>query len=784
MGKFFRRSYFLLTGLRQDLSYGARRLRRSPGFTLGAVAVLALGIGANLAEFHILDALMLHRLTIRDAESIVQFVRSDKEKGPALFPQAAFEFYRENSTLFSYMVGEAIGPDVILETDSGVRSMFVSGNYFTALGAIPAWGRLLDERDAKSGAPSVAVVSYEYWLKHLGADPGVVNRTLHINNKPVQIVGVGSYDFDGLFQRRSVVWLPMTVRTAVIPGAPGPGDFSGAAVNMYGNPKPGVSLAAAKAELTSLTRELARQQPRYFRAGERILGHQVQGTDNLSRINPAVFIIVVLVLLVLFSACANLGIMLLACGLVREREIEIRLALGAGRWRVFRQLMVENLLLAALGCAGGLFVGYVLARWLLYAVDAPPNIRVAIDWQILVVGMSCIAISAFVFGMPPALQLIRRDHKSRLGRQILVGLQVAVSCLLLISLAVLTHDAVHSATINLTFDPEKMMVVYPQIYVEHLPAPVARRRLDALVTKLASLPGIDSVTSSVIPPFSGRRMVDASPDLPPVYANYVAPSYFNTMTVPVLRGRTFVAGDQAVAVVSESAARAIWPSEDAISKTWGFGSTKRTIVGVVKDSGVNLMSDPDSIEVYFPIDDLTVDHSALILRSKVDPAPLVRAVQAEGAEAGVPASPVLMQTARERTLKSQRETITMIGSLGLIATLLSFTGMFALLAFAVAQRTREIGIRIAVGARPGDIIRALLRQHTPPVVSGAVLGILLAIALGRVERSLIYIPGVQAFDLVGFIGGLACFAIIAVLATLSPVLKALRIDPSATLRHE
>ncbi|MGH9667714.1 MAG: ABC transporter permease, partial [Bryobacteraceae bacterium] len=422
----------------QDLSYGARVLWRSTGFTLGAIAVLALGVGANLAEFHIFDALLLHRLNIRDAHSIFNFVRNAKDKGPAGFPQAAVRFYRENNTLLSYVIADSSGPDVMLDNDSGLRSMFVSGNYFSALGIAPAWGRLLDEQDAQSGAPAVAVVSYEYWQKHLGADPGVVDKIMHINDRQVQIVGVLPYDFDGLFHRRTVVWLPMALQAALIPGTPGTEDFSRADVNLYGRPKPGVSLAAAEAQLTSLTKELAREHPRQFRTGERIQGSQLPGTGiDPSRIPPVVLLIVALVLLVLLSACANLGNMLLARGLARQREIDIRLAVGAGRGRLVRQLMTENLLLAALGCAAGLFVGDGAARWLLYRLDAPPDIRIATDWQILALGVGCIFLCAFVFGLPPALQVIRRDHKSSFRQQMLVAIQVAVSCLLLISSAIL-----------------------------------------------------------------------------------------------------------------------------------------------------------------------------------------------------------------------------------------------------------------------------------------------------------------------------------------------------------
>ena len=412
----------------QDLSYGTRMFWRSPGFTLGAIAVLALGIGANLAEFHVFDAILLHRLNIRDAHSAFRFIRHAKNAGSPLFPQAAVQFYRENHTQFSYIVADRPGPDVTVESDSGARSMFVSSNYFTALGITPAWGRLLADEDGQSGGQAVAVLSYEYWQKHMAADTGAVNRIIHINNHPVQIVGVAPYDFDGLFHHRTAIWLPMSLRAILLPGSPGPEDFSHADVNLYGKPQPGVLLATAEAQLTSLTRELSHRQPRNFQADERIQGFQLPGTGiDFAHINPAVLLIIVLVLLVLLSACANLANLLLARGVARQREIDIRLAVGAGRWRLVRQLMTENFLLATLGCAAGLFTGNAAARGLAYALDAPPDVHITTDWQMLVVGVACAFISAIAFGLPAALQVVRRDRRSSLHRQILVGLQVAVS---------------------------------------------------------------------------------------------------------------------------------------------------------------------------------------------------------------------------------------------------------------------------------------------------------------------------------------------------------------------
>lgn len=770
----------------QDLSYGARVLRRAPGFTLGAVAVLALGVGVNLAEFQIFDAMIFHRITIRDANSFLQFSRTSKQGSRLGFPPAAVEFYRAEGSSFAWLVSEDTSVEVVVEGDAGLRSNLVSSDYFSSLGIVPAWGRLLDARDAQPGAPAVAVLGYQYWQTHWAADPHVVGRIVHINNKPVQIVGVAPYSFEGLSPRRTAVWFPVALRPLLIAGSPPiQQDFSRASEALFGKLKTGVSQAAGEAELTSLTRELIRRQPRYFRDDDRIHGQLVQesmvrGAERA----PAIAIFIVMVLLVMLSACANLGNMLLARGLTRQREIDIRVAVGASRARVVRQLMTENFLLAILAAAGGLAFGTVAARLLMNALDAPPGIHISMSWPILVAAFVLTFLSAAVFGLPSALQTVRPNHRKIHLRQSLVGVQVAVSCLLLIASGVLAHNGILSASVDLAFDYRNMVVIDPQLYARNLPAAVARQKLDALSTRLSALPGVEGVTAAVAPPLGGRRMIDSLPGLPHVYRNAVASSYFSLMNLPVVRGRTFLPGDRNAVIVSESAARAVWPNQDPVGKTWNLAGAERTVAGVVKDSGANLLADADSIEAYVPIEAAFVERSALILHTHSDPAPLVRMVPAAAAALDETVSVSLMRASRDSFLEAQRKMVTLIGSIGAVATALAAAGMFALVAFAVAQRKRELGIRIAIGARPRHILGVLLTQNAKPAASGAVAGVILAVILSRLVRSLIVLQNRDAVDVTGFAAGLACFVLVAAWATLTPAMRALRIDPSATLREE
>jgi len=491
-----------------------------------------------------------------------------------------------------------------------------------------------------------------------------------------------------------------------------------------------------------------------------------------------------MILLVLVSACANLGNMLLARGLAREREIGIRVAIGASRSRVLRQLMTENFLLALLGAAAGLGFGGIAARLLLSAMNTPFTLRPAVGWPILIAALVLTLFSAIVFGLPSAMQTVRLNRRKMRLRQSLIGVQVAVSCLLLIASGVLAHNGIASASIGVAFDYRNMIVVYPQLYGRNLTAAAARQKLEAFNARFAALPGVEGVTAVTDPPLGGRATIDSLPGLPHVYRNAVAPDYFSVMQIPVVRGRTFHPGEQGAVIVSESAARAVWPNQDPVGKTWHLAGAERAVVGVVKDSGTNLIADAESIEAYLPIENRDAPKCALILHTRGDPSRLMRILPGSAAAVNETVSVVLMRASRESILDVYRRMVTLIGSIGLVATILAAAGMFALVAFTVAQRTRELGIRLAMGARPAHILNVLLRQNVRPTALGAVAGIILAGILARLVRSQIPLQRHDTVDTVGFAAGLAAFALVAVLATLAPAIRALRIDPSATLRED
>jgi predicted permease len=751
------------------------------------VAVLALGVGVNLVEFQILDSLMFHRLDIRDADRLLYFTRNSRQ-GPKLgLPHAAIEFYQEHSRAFAWLASEDTTPEVVVEGGPSVRATLVSGNYFAGLGVAPVWGRLLDAEDARPGAPAAAVLGYDYWRAYWGADPAVVGRTVRMNGEPVRIVGVLPYTLArGLFGRRSEVWLPVSTRTVFMPGAPPVRqDFTRPSEVLFGKVKPGISQAAAEAELTTLTRELARQQPQYFGADERMESQRVQQSiPQTVRRQPAVAILLIMILLVLLSACANLGNMLLARGLSREREISIRMAIGASRSRVLRQLMTENFLLALLGAAGGVVFAAIGGKLLLRAIHSPFTLRLTFGWPIFAAGLVLTMLSTIAFGLLPALQAVGlRERKTRL-RQGLIGVQVAVSCLLLIASGVLAHNGIASASVDLAFDYRNIVVVYPHLNGRSLSGAAAVEKMDALTAQLGALPGVAGITAASVAPLSGRSMVDTVPGAPPLHRNAVARSYFHVLGLPILRGRNFDAGEQGVAIVSESAARKIWRAQDALGRPLRLAGTERTVVGVVKDSGANLILDAESVEVYVPIESDAAGDSALILRARGDMGSLSRAIAPAAAALNEAVTVAPMRAMRENALEAYGRLVTLIGSIGLVASVLAATGMFALVAFTVAQRRRELGIRIAIGAGPAQLIDVLLRQNVRATMAGMAAGCLMAAMLARVVRSQVPLQSHDTVDPVGFAAGLGAFVLIALLATLSPAARALQIDPSRTLRED
>ena len=785
-----------LDEFRQDLAYGIRQLRRSPGFTLTAIAVLALGIGAPLAMFNVVNAAMFHWLAVRDAEVLIEFTPPTSS--------SMIDSFRDHNAVLSYIVAERSDGSVFVEDDLEPKgSVFVSAGYFADLGVIPAQGRLLDPRDADPGATPVVVLGYAYWRRHFGSDSSVVGRIIHLNGKPVQIAGVLSPEFNGLSRAPGeppALWLSIAAHPYLFQGSKVRTDLGLRDTQMYAKLKPGVTLPAAEAQLNSLLAELRTQHPDQILPKDAIHGKPLLELPHDAL--PILSLVTLLVMLVLVTACANLGNLLLARGQARAREIDTRIALGAGGSRIIRQLMAENLLLAALGAAAGLAVGYFAAKEVLRASGASA-IHPSTDWKMVSAGVMLAIVAAVVFGLAPAIQTVRRAAKSSRTRKVLVAIQVAASCFLLILASVLALSARRQLEINVRFDYRHMVVIDPRLDAHGFAGAAARQMLDEMAARLEQVPGVAGVTSAVFIPFNGRSgLPDFRPGLPRISYNQVAPSYFDLMNLPLVRGHLYAANEQAVVVLSESTARAIWPADDPIGKSLdvakfsidtiegggrvvkgmiGAGAREqRTVIGIVKDSGSTRAV--NALEGYMPIEEKNAAKTTLILRAAGDPTGIVQNARSAASLPDLVPAAWLMRTRAEEEAGPPPGVLLTLGSLSGTATSLAAVGIFGLIAFAVAQRTREIGVRMALGARGSNIVRTLLAQYSVSMSIGAAAGVTLAIIVGLLIRSTII--GVDPLDPLGYAAGLAIFATVALAAILIPAHRALRIDPASALRWE
>ncbi len=770
-----------LDQLRQDLAYGIRSLRRSPGFTATAIAVLSLGIGVNLAEIHFFNAAM-HRLAVREPDSLCRFFRITKEGTSGNFSLRELEFYQRSNTVLSATVLETPVQSVFLDQDpEDLRCSLVSGNFFGELGVLPAYGRVLDEQDNKAGATPVVILAHALWQGRFAGDVAVVGRTIRLNNKPVQVVGVASPQFGGLVRQPTQIWAPMSSYSYLTGDSHSLADPSRVATSFFGRLKPGIPFQTVEAQFRSFTTTLQAQNLRPPDPSEHL---RVVRADGIPNPKPEAILVMstfaMLVFLVLLAACANLGNMLLARGIVREREIKIRLAVGAGRWRLIRQLLTESLLLAALASIAALAVARLSVGIIVRMIDVPAFVRLDTDWRIIAACAFLGIAATLAFGLAPALQTVRPGPKSTRARKVLVTVEVAVSCVLLILSTLLTRAVQQAFRTDLTFDVRGMAVLDPGFMIRgHKPAQARQAALDLLV-RLQQVPGIDSATIVSIPPL--QRISIERINGNPLYLNAVDPSYFDMMRLPLLQGRLFGATEMNGVVVSESAARRLWPNESALGKSLKIGGTPRAVAGIVKDSGVNVMVSPESVEVYTPLDDRNAPIATILVHTTSNPSEMFGALRSA---AGLPGAPPLVYTIQSRIdaqLDSIKNMIAVVGSLGAVASVLALVGIFGLLAFSVAQRTREIGVRMALGARTRDVLSCVVGQYVLPVGIGAAVGIGLAAGAAKVLRSTIhrFLP----FDPLSFGAGLILFACVALLASIAPLRRALRIEPSSALRYE
>jgi predicted permease len=754
------------------------------------VLVLAIGIGVNVSAFSLFDIVALKPLPVREPNRIVRLERRSPNAYTSEMAYPSFAFYRDHAkTLSAAMAVLGVPPMQIDDDVQPASASFVTPNYFTELGTPAAFGRLMDPvRDGDASAAPAVVLSYGFWQRRFGGDPSVIGRVIHLNKKPATILGITPFEFASLGGQHPDIWMPIAQQPYFVEGSKVLTDFSDSSVRMWGRLAPGVSAKGAEQELRALTEELRRQHP------EAVWDHEfVQSSPggHMQVMQPEMYqvaaMVGVLTLLILAVACANLGGLMLARAVTREHEIGIRIAIGAGRGRIFRQLCTESLLMATLGSLAGLSVGCVVLRIAAKELDGPGWVNVTPDWRVLLFTVGMTLLATVFFGLAPALQIARQRQRKTVARQILVGAQVAASCVLLIVAGLLLRATQHALYTDPGFGYEQLLSIDAQLGHHGYTPTAAKAYLGEMQSRLLAVPGVKSVALVKLPPLGHtvsreRREINGRALL--MYPNWAEPGFFKTMGIPLRLGRTFYPGEKHVVIVSESMAREQWPGQSPLGQQIGDGDAKDTVVGVVGDAHINALSDDDAVEQYWPaqLDDMPA--MVVMARVAAEPGSLPPTVKTISERLDPKVFPEIRQLKLlYHDNVSGVEKIAMVVSLiGMVAVALAGIGIIGLVAFTVSQRTKEIAIRIALGAKPAAVLAAVLQQFSWPVALGLVVGAGFAAAASKLLRVALY--GVSNLDPASYAGAIAVLLAIVLVAALLPARRALRLDLAKTLHYE
>jgi predicted permease len=704
---------------------------------------------------------------------------------------------REYNTAFSWLIAEQANTAVMVDADAQPENaIFVSGDYFKNLGINAIQGRVLGPQDDLPGASPVLVLGYDFWLRRFAGDPSAIGRVIRVNGRLMEIAGIAPPGFQGLTSQsrvRPALWFAIAQRPYLFSGTDVLRNLSYRDTVVFGKLMPGMTQAAAQAHLASLSTAFQNQHPEpgSFRDAPRLRSLTAVPRDALGPVALAV----IMVVLVLLAACSNIANMLLARGQARQLEIDIRIALGAGRTRIIRQLLTEYVLLAGFGCAGGLAVAHTATQVLLSLTGQSAGLRISTDWRLAGAAAMLTLFTACVFGMAPLAQALQRKSKLTRTRQMFVAVQIAASIFLLVIAMWLTHGAERKLAMTVSFDYAHMFVVNPMLYNHGLEGASARAVLDEIGGRLARVPGVSRAALAISPPL-GEEI--SSPGLPRMNYNEIEPSYFELMNLRLSRGQVFSSRDKDVVVISESAARTIWLAEDPIGKTISvsryvrrggvqsqggqidFNNATRqrlVVIGIVQDIGP-----AHALNVYVPISDARASTVSVVVQTNGSPGAVMKQALAAVARPGLVSTAWLVQSNLEHRSGPPAGVLLGVTALGATATLLAGLGIFGLIAYAVANRTKEIGIRMALGARASDVIGTLVAQYTLALSGGAATGIALAQAAALLIGS--RVEGLRKLDLGSYSIALAVFGLVSLAAVLIPARRALRIDPAKALHWE
>jgi predicted permease len=810
----------------QDIRYGLRMLGRNPGFTAVAVLAIALGVGVNAGIFSVLNGVALRMLPVPCAGQVVsvdQIFHGRSARGvhgeATLFSYSEYQDYRASNHVFSGLL--AYEP-FLNATLAGGRARQLYGqltscNYFDVLSERPALGRGFVEADcAAPDAGTVVVLSDELWQSAFGADPSLVGKRVVLNRTAFTVIGIAPRGFGGTEPVPSAFWAPITMQPAMEPDRDFLGDANVSWLSLLGRVRPGLSIGQVRADLMVIASRIDAQHPGRQTSLSIRTATFLGRPEEHNLVMGAAAVILIGFGLVLLIACANVANLMLARASARQKEICVRLSVGASRPRLIRQLLTESVMLALMGGA----LGSVLAFWFFEAVSRfvvahlphgfpPVALNLTPDVRVLGYALLLTLLTGIAFGLAPALEAARTDLNTALKagvgglggragggilRHSLVAAQVAVCMILLIAAGLLLRGLYFAQTVDPGFAMNGIAVVSldlrTQGYKEEPAAQFERR----LKEKVAALPGVDVVVEAAETPLSDDHnftgfSVPGKPDEYEVENDAISDGYFSMLGIPIVRGRDFTAEEvrsgAKVAIVTEATARKFWPGEDPIGKTLRQGrDTDLEIVGIARDAQVSHLGEKEKLYVYLPAGPKEQSELHLMIHGGGGLAALATGIRHAASEID---PDVLVDVTRlEDNLEVWRTPARIVaslaGSLGALALLLAGVGVYGVVSYAVSRRTREIGIRMTLGADGRDVMAMVLRQSMRPVVIGGAIGMVGCAGVSWVLSSMLF--GISARDPIAFMFVPAFLLGVALLASYVPARRATKVNPVVALRYE
>jgi putative ABC transport system permease protein len=830
------RGFVLLENLYQDIRFAIRSLQRAPGLTAFVVLTLALGIGMTSATFSMVDALIFRPYPVPQSSGVVTVVSTTHESSYDGFSYREYLDLRDKTSSFEGVIASAEMEPVGFAADPAATprvkgGMMVSGNYFRVLGVEPHLGRSFrDDEDLVPGRNPVVVLGPDCWKREFAGDPSVLGRTVRLNGANFTVIGVAPETFPGmLIFGHPDFYMPLAMAGVFSTNPPKNffEDRDDRELLVRARLKPVVTLAQARNELAVFAANLQRDYPRFNRNRGAAVHTQFEMRTRGDDVNWKFGVIfVVLALAVLLVACTNVAGLLLSRARARTREIAVRLAIGAGRLRLIRLLLTESVILAFLAGLTGIAIGYGVVTWfqsqqnVIFMTDLPFAIPFRMDTRVLLASLALSCVSAVVCGLVPALQSSHSDlvnglkcaegdvpgRKRLWGRHALVVAQVSTSLMLLTAAFLMVRGFEHSLLDGTAFAKDHLLMAGFDPRLMQYDQSHAQQFYKQLVDRVRQTPGVRSATLTQNVPLGGDffdyndvRFVPDGFLMPPGRENFSSPmdtvdeGYFETMGIPILRGRGFQASDTAdsplVAVVNEQFAKHYWPSGHVLGQHIHLDNAAGTaveIVGVAPSVKNQDTFQRPSDFLYLPLVQHPVARMTLLLRSEGDPLALLQAVKSAVHSLDLN-MPILHTMTYEdlylnQTVRGPGIAIKLVGAMGVVGLLLAVAGLYGVVAYNVSRRTREIGIRMAIGARSSDVLRLVLGRGLLLVAMGIVIGLLMGFAVERMMNSMLFNAG--GVDLLAYAVVLPALLFVTMLATYVPARRASRIAPTQALRYE